>query len=176
MSSTIYQQVLGPGFALLPATLRSMHGLQGRAVYSGRADIQRGHGLLARLCAAVAGLPPAMQAASTSVEFIADQDAETWNRDFAGSRMCSRLTCRDGLLCERLGPLQFRFELRMVDGEIHWQARSVSLLGMLPLPAGLFHGVQCREREVAGRYEFLVEAALPGIGRVIRYEGWLEPD
>ena len=32
-----------------------------------------------------------------------------------------------------------------------------------------------REREHAGRYEFLVEAAMPGIGRLIRYEGWLAP-
>jgi hypothetical protein len=35
--------------------------------------------------------------------------------------------------------------------------------------------VRCREREHDGRYEFLVEARLPLVGLVIRYEGWLLP-
>jgi len=40
----------------------------------------------------------------------------------------------------------------------------------------LFDGVRCREREREGRYEFLVEAALPLLGLIVRYEGWLEPE
>ena len=49
------------------------------------------------------------------------------------------------------------------------------LFGLLPLPAGWFDGVRCREREHDGRYEFLVEARLPLVGLVVRYEGWLAP-
>ena len=45
----------------------------------------------------------------------------------------------------------------------------------LPLPASLFDGVRCREFEQDGRYRFLVDARLPAVGRVVRYEGWLEP-
>ena len=45
----------------------------------------------------------------------------------------------------------------------------------LPLPAGWFDGVHCREYEHDGRYVFQVEAALPLAGMLIRYEGWLEP-
>jgi hypothetical protein len=172
--STLYQQILGAGFSRLPETLRKMHGLQGQASYVGRADIQRGNGLLSRLCAAVAGLPPAMRDAPTRVDFISDQQGETWSRNFGGSRMISRLDCRDGLLREQLGPLQFHFALLAADGEIHWQVHSVKLLG-LPLPARFFDGVQCREREARGRYEFRVQASLPWIGLLVRYEGWLEP-
>lgn len=51
----------------------------------------------------------------------------------------------------------------------------VRAFGLLPLPSGWFEGVRCREREHAGRYEFLVEARLPLIGLVVRYDGWLEP-
>ena len=47
--------------------------------------------------------------------------------------------------------------------------------GLLPLPAGWFEGVRCRECERDGRYAFLVEANLPLIGLVVRYEGWLAP-
>ena len=52
----------------------------------------------------------------------------------------------------------------------------VRLFGMLRLPASLFEGVRCREFEPEeGRYGFDVEARLPLVGRVIRYQGWLEP-
>jgi hypothetical protein len=174
MPETLYQQLLGSSFSHLPGKLRAMHGLQGRMIYAGRADIQRGNGLVARLCAAIAGLPPAMRDAPTSVEFIASHEGETWHRNFSGHLMSSRLACQGGLLREQLGPVTFRFELRVVDGGIWWHVRSVKLLG-LPLPARLFGGVQCREREAQGRYEFRVEAALPWIGLLIRYEGWLQP-
>ena len=46
---------------------------------------------------------------------------------------------------------------------------------LLALPVGLFGRVQCRERAHEGRYEFRVEAALPLVGLLVRYEGWLEP-
>jgi hypothetical protein len=175
MQPTIFQQVLGARFSTLPDKPAALHSLRGRATFTGRADIRRGTNPLARVCAAIAGLPPDMRDAPTRVEFTADHHHEIWQRDFGGSKMSSTLTCRDGLLCERLGPMQFRFELQLRDGEIWWIVRGVRLLGLLPLPVGLFCGVRCREREAQGRYEFMVEAALPLLGLVIRYEGWLEP-
>lgn len=175
MPPTLYQQLLGAQFSGLPASIRMLHSLQGRVAYAGRADIQRGRHPLAQLCALVTGLPPAMRDAPTRVEFDADPRCEIWRRDFGGSRMVSTLTCRDGRLCERLGAVQFRFELQAGAGEIQWIVRGARLFGLLPLPARWFRGVRCRERERQGRYEFLVEAALPLAGMLVRYEGWLEP-
>jgi hypothetical protein len=175
MKLTIYQQVLGEKFSSLPTRIRTLHGLEGKSTYTGRTDIQRGRNPLAVLCALLTGLPPAMRDAPTRVEFLADYRREIWQRDFDGKRMSSTLTCRGGLLCERLGAVQFRFELQAGGGEIWWIVRGVRLLGLLPLPAAWFRGVRCREREMQGRYEFLVEAALPLIGLLVRYEGWLEP-
>ena len=172
---TLFQQALGAAFFNLPETLRRLHGVRGTARYAGIASIERGRGLLARLCARIAGLPKPMRDAPTTVEFVVDAKGETWRRDFAGTRMQSRLRCKDGLLYERLGPLQFRYVLHAGDGAIWWQVAGVRLLGLLPLPSGWFAGVRCREREHQGRYEFLVEAALPLLGPVIRYEGWLAP-
>jgi hypothetical protein len=174
MPPTLYEQLLGPGFSGLPETLRALHGVRGRETWTGRAGVVRGEGRVARLCAAVAGLPPAMRDAPASVEFIADRWSETWKRNFGGHGMASRLACHEGLLRERLGPILFHFELVAANGEISWRVASVRVLG-LPLPARLFRGVQCREREWQGRYEFSVEAALPWVGLVVRYEGWLEP-
>ncbi len=175
MDPTVFQQVLRAPFFNLPGSVRALHSVRGHACHAGRVWVERGRNPLARMCAAVAGLPPAMEDAPLRVEFSADARAETWDRDFGGHRMSSRLRCRKGVLVERLGPLQFRFALHTADGAIYWNAIGVRLLGIVPLPARLFAQLRCREREHAGRYEFLVEATLPLLGPLIRYEGWLEP-
>lgn len=175
LEPTVFQQVLRAPFFNLPDSLRALHSIRGRGQYAGRVGVERGTHPLARLCAAIAGLPPSMADAPLQVEFTAAAKVETWRRDFGGHPMTSRLRCRKGLLCERLGPIQFRFLLHTADGAIYWNVDGVRLLGLLPLPVALFGRVQCREREHEGRYEFRVEATLPLVGPLIRYEGWLEP-
>ena len=172
---TLFQQALGAAFFNLPETLRRLHGVRGTARYAGIASIERGRGLLARLCARIAGLPKAMRDAPTTVEFVVDASGETWRRDFGGTRMQTRLAFKDGLLRERLGPLQFRYHLHPGGEALWWQVAGGRACGLLPLPAGWFEGVRCRECERDGRYAFLVEANLPLIGLVVRYEGWLAP-
>lgn len=172
---TLFQQALGAAYYSLAPSVRRLHGIRGQMRYVGVANIERGRGPLARLCARVAGLPDEARDAPTRVDFTADAQRETWRRDFGGRNMASELRYRDGLLCERLGPLDFRYMLHAREGTLWWQVAGVRLYG-LPLPVGLFDGVRCREREFEGRYEFLVEAQLPVIGRIIRYEGWLAPE
>jgi hypothetical protein len=178
MTSPLFERLLGDAFANLAPRVRELHGLEPSATWHGRATILRGEALLARLCATIAGLPPSLRDVPTRVAFVREGDRETWTRDFGGHPMRSSLWARGGLLCERLGPLEFAFELSARNGENHWVTRRVRLFGLLPLPAawisGVHSGVRCRERERAGRYEFLVEAALPLAGPLIRYEGWLE--
>ena len=172
---TLFQQALGAAYYSLAPCVRRLHGIRGQARYTGVASIERGHGPLARLCARIAGLPDEARDVATVVDFTADAGGETWRRDFGGRKMASELRYRDGLLWERLGPLHFRYYLHARDGVLWWQVAGVKLSG-IPLPVKLFEGVRCRERECEGRYEFLVEAQLPVVGRIIRYEGWLVPE
>lgn len=173
--ATLFQQALGAAFFNLPEAVRRLHAVRGTARYAGVATVERGRNPLARLCARIAGLPKPMRDAPITVEFIADAKRETWRRDFAGTRMASRLVLREGLLRERLGPLQFRYRLHPGNAALWWQVAGVRVFGLLPLPAGWFEGVHCREREQDGRYDFLVDARLPLVGLVVRYEGWLAP-
>ena len=113
---TVFQEVLRAPFFNLPDPVRMLHSVRGRAVYTGLVAVERGGNPLARLCAAIAGLPPAMADAPLRVEFLADARSETWRRAFGGHPMNSRLRCRKGLLVERLGPLQLRFLLHIADG------------------------------------------------------------
>ena len=172
---TLFQQALGAPFFNLPVSVRKLHATRGTARYAGIATVERGRNPLARLCARLAGLPGTMREVPITVEFVADAKGEAWRRDLAGTRMHSRLAVRDGLLRERIGPLQFRHALLANAGAIWWRVQGVRLLGVLPLPARWFRGVRCRESEHEGRYQFEIDASLPLVGRVIRYEGWLEP-
>jgi len=176
MKPTLFQTLLGASFYTLPPAVRALHSVRGQARYAGQATIERGRNPLARLCARIAGLPPPMRDAPLVVTFDTDPRNETWQRDFAGRAMRSRLFAHRRELGERLGPfLFFRFALRAGDGVLHWHAMGARLFGVLPLPAAWFVDVNCRESEHDGRYLFEVDAALPLIGSVIRYEGWLEP-
>lgn len=174
MIRSLFAQVLGPAFDSLPPTLRALHGIQGRETWAGIARIQRGPHPLVGPCAWLSRLPPGAEAVPVQVEFVVDGDGEQWRRRFGAHRMPSRLWTRHGRLRERLGPLRFEFELQARTGEIHWRVHRVHALGLVPLPRRWFGQVRCREREQAGRYEFLVEVDLPLVGPFITYEGWLE--
>lgn len=171
-----FRTVLDDSFASLAPAVQALHAGDATATWTGRVQVRRGAGLLARLCARLASLPPTMDDAPVSVRFVCAEGCELWQRDFAGHAMHSRLRAVVGDLVESLGPLRFAFRLDAVDGAIHWRVRSVRAFALLPLPARWFAGVECREFERAGRYAFQVRAGLPLVGEVIAYDGWLEPN
>ena len=175
MTPTLFQTLMGASFYSLSPAVRALHNVRGRARYAGRATIERGRNPLGRLCAAAAGLPKAREDVPTTVDFDTRPDGETWLRSFGGQRMRSRLRVDGRHLFEQMGPVRFRFALHAHDGSLWWRVGGVKLLGVLPLPASWFDRVYCREGEAEGRYTFEVEASLPLCGRLIRYEGWLEP-
>nr|WP_272494067.1 DUF4166 domain-containing protein [Stenotrophomonas mori] len=171
----MFEHVLGPAFARLPPLLRAVHTVASCQTWQGRGRVRRGRHWLVAPCAWLARLPPSADDLPVAVTFRAGADGERWDRRFGTARMASRLWQREGRLLERLGAVRLGFVLTVEDGEIHWRAERVWVLGIVPLPAAWSAAVQCREREHAGRYEFRVEVALPLIGPLIRYEGWLLP-
>lgn len=175
MSLPLFAQVLGPEFEQLAPQVRALHSIPTRERWSGQGEVLRGSHWLVAPCAWLARLPPTSSVPVT-VEFVIDTAGERWNRRFGSARMASRLWQRDGRLFEQLGAVRFRFGLREEAGQILWRAERAWAFGVLPLPTRWFAQVQCRERERAGRYEFLVDVSMPLIGRLIRYEGWLLPE
>ena len=172
LSDVIYPRLLGPAFATLPLPLRSIHARSGRCLYRGEVEVVRGRGALATLCAWTTRLPPNGRGV-IEVEIDAADTRETWTRRFGRRRMASCLWARDGLLHERLGMLRFGFKLEIEDDVIVWRVERVRALGMR-LPRRWFAGVQAREFEREGRYCFDVVAALPGVGLLVGYRGWLD--
>ncbi|MDX1550593.1 MAG: hypothetical protein R3278_08630, partial [Lysobacter spongiicola] len=46
----LFQGLLGPAFGSLPPRVRHLHLQDGLAIYSGEVEVERGTGLLSRLC------------------------------------------------------------------------------------------------------------------------------
>jgi len=169
---TLYERLLGSAFDRMPPTAQRLHARAGAWRYAGEVDVERGRGVISRLCAWATRLPPA-GCGAIAVDMDASDGIETWTRHVHGHAMRSTLRAHNGRLRERLGLVTFDFRLRVQDATVHWQVERVRALG-LPLPASWFARVHAREFESDGRYRYDVRAVLPGIGLLVHYRGWLD--
>jgi hypothetical protein len=170
----LYARVMGEDFALLPPAVRALHLVNGDLAASGMAEVIRGRGLAARLLCRIMGFPVAANSVPVSVWMREEEGVETWRRDFGGTAFSSRLAKRGSRLTERFGPIRFGFTLRReADGLAMHFARW--WLGPLPMPRFLMPRGVAREYEAGGRFHFDVPVALPLIGPIIHYRGWLTP-
>ena len=170
---SLFQRLLGSSFETLPAPIRRLHDTRKHKVFAGNCRIERGSHWLVPLFALAMSLPKAGDDVPVEISIQSAGGEETWARNFAGQPMRSALSERNGQLEERLGPMCFRFALRVENQATVWTLEGVKLLGLLPLPLAWFKGMGARESAQSGRYHFDVSAALPVVGRLIHYRGWL---
>jgi len=153
-----------------------MHDMGVTASAAGRATVERGPGVLARLAASLFGFPEAADDVPVKVRFDVSNGIETWTRTFGTKSFSSRQSAgkgrSDGLLCEHFGPLTFAVALVLEDGQLSLVLRRWSAFGM-PLP--LWLGPRSTSYEVAdeGRFRFHVDISHPFTGLIVRYRGWL---
>jgi hypothetical protein len=175
----LYARVLGEAWDTLPAPLRVMHAVQGVLTAQGRADVQRGSGLVARLAAWMFGFPWAGNGVPVEVRFETDgMGGETWHRSFAGRQFRSHQRAGTGrsdkLVCERFGAFVFSLAAVVDRERLRLIPRRWSMLG-IPLPRALAPRGDTYEYAEEGRFCFHVEIALPLIGLIVRYQGYLVP-
>jgi hypothetical protein len=174
MRLPLYRRLLGPGFDALPARVRELHDLDRISVREGRAQVQRGRSLVARMVAWLASLPPAGDDQPLRVTFAAVKDKEIWARQFGKALFRSVQHERGGLLYERVAFATFVFAATATANGLSLRLDGFRLLG-IPMPRMLHPAVDTFESEQDGRYQFEVEAHLPLFGLLVRYAGWLEP-
>ena len=174
----LYRRLLGPAWTALPLPLQVMHSLEDRLVAEGRATVERGNGLLARLIAALVGFPRAGRDVPTRVEFERRGNQEIWRRTFAGRSFASVHSAGSGrsdhLVVERFGPFAFALAAVLSDDRLQLVLRRWSCLG-LPLPLWLAPSGKAYEFVADGRFHFHVELGHPLTGLIVRYRGWLAP-
>jgi hypothetical protein len=172
----LFASVPGLDWSALPPTVRDSHRVPGRRVLRGEGQIQRGRGVLARALAAAFGFPLSASCVPVEVVKTAAGEQELWRRRFGDHEFCSRLKLRGAYMTERFGPFVFELGLAVRDAGLEYPVRRAWLLG-LPLPRWLLPTSETREFERDGCFHFDVSLDAPlGIGRVVRYRGWLRPD
>lgn len=184
--SALFARAIGEGFDALPGPIRALHETTGPSVWRGRARVEGATGPAAALAAWLFGFPAATEDASATVHVDARAEGSTWRRQIGGGRFLSRLSLPPrgaggkSRVIERFGPFAFDLALTPTlapEGEmlvyrvVGWRA-----LG-LRLPLALAPTTRTHEAVGAkGRFTFDVEIGLPGLGRMVRYRGWLVRD
>jgi hypothetical protein len=169
----LYARVMGERFAALPPAVRAMHEVLRDGGASGEARVTRGRNPLAGLIAAALGFPTEGEH-RLHVAFAERGGRERWTRDFSGRVFSSELAERGGRLTERFGLVRLAFDLPSDETGLRMVIRRW-WLGPLPLPLFLAPRSEAREWEEGGRFHFDVPIALPLIGALVHYRGWLEP-
>lgn len=173
----LFEKILGPDIACLPALMRRIH--TSTSIHlAGRAAIDGGEHGMAKLIAKLFGFPASTPDEAANVVLTRRGDKEIWIRRFGRSKF--RSTLKPGSsprrVCERFGP--FSFELEMTPDSSGFTLDIVSWrMGPLPLPMCLAPHAPARAFvDAEGRYRFDVMIALPFVGRLVRYRGWLLPE
>ena len=174
----LYRRLLGSAYDTLPPTLQRLHDLDCHLIAEGRAKIERGQGILARLIATAFGFPLAGNDIPVTVDFRRDKACEVWRRGFAGREFSSiQEEGRGGfdrLLRERFGPATFGLALVVEAGRLRLLMRRWTLFGVT-MPIALAPECDVHEYEKQGRFHFFVDLGLKWVGPIVRYQGWLEP-
>ncbi len=174
--SALFERAVGPAFATLPASIRTLHETSGHSFWRGQASVEGAANPVAGLVARVFGFPRAAQGVPVEVRIDADRDRSIWRREIAGSRFQSRLSSPrpGGRVVESFGPCAFDLTLSPEDGRLVYRVEGWRLLGV-PMPKAWAPTTVTNEKEdVEGRFAFDVEIGLPIAGRMVRYRGWLE--
>jgi Domain of unknown function (DUF4166)/Saccharopine dehydrogenase NADP binding domain len=174
----LYAQILGPAWDELPAEIRAMHTIDRVRAAEGRASVERGTSILARLAAWIVGFPCAAADTPVTVRFDAANGVETWTRTFGNETFSSRQFAGRGrwdrLLCEQFGPLTFAMALVREDTWLRLVLRGWSIFGVR-LPMWLCLRMDAFETVEDGRFRFHVEVGHRLTGLIVRYRGWLVP-
>jgi hypothetical protein len=176
----VYETVCGAdACAALPAPIRALHDNVSRVRWSGRADISGAANPLAFIAARIVGMPRAAADVDVTVEFEVRDGVERWRRSFAGRPFVSLQYAGEGpdsgTVIERFGALSFALR-NALDGEgLSQQIAGAYVLG-IRLPRLLWPRIRAQERvDGQGRFTFDVAIAVPLLGRLVAYKGWLSP-
>ncbi|MDX2204627.1 MAG: DUF4166 domain-containing protein [Hyphomicrobiaceae bacterium] len=173
--TALYRRALGARFADLAPAVQHLHDLGTRATWEGEADVERGTHPLSRLAGWLASLPPAGTAVPLQVTFEPVRGGEIWSRRFGRSLFRTRQFLRDGVLCERAGPITFAFSIAVAEGAMSLRLAGMRVLG-IPVPRTLRPAIETREEQTPdGAYRFAVSSRLPGVGLLVAYRGRLRP-
>jgi hypothetical protein len=179
-TTALYPRLVGDAWAGLDASVRHWHDATSQVQGTGVFTVRHGQVGLARFLALVLRLPTAGEALATRLVIVRHTWGETWSRTFAGKALMTVQYQRGAaLLAERLGGLEFRFRLCVIEDALEFRhTDTAGVLGPLrvPLPRWLSPRITAREWAglEAGSLQVAVRISLPFLGLLLAYEGCLK--
>jgi hypothetical protein len=169
-----FEVALGGQFEAASAAVRAAHCSGPVAHLRGAATVQGASSPLAAFFARLFGLPAGAADIPVRVTMRLGSGQEIWTRQFGSRRMQSRLRAvRPGIVRESFGPFDFDMTIR-VEGGVLSMTITGWRIGPVPLPSFLAPRSTATESvDEQGRFRFDVPIALPLIGRLTHYSGWL---
>jgi hypothetical protein len=163
---------MGESFGRLHPAIQAFHRLNGSHRLSGWVATDAPASSFARALAWLIRSPLHDSGGAFRLWIDAGPQTETWVRRFRDGAMPSRIRAASGRLVEQMGAVRLIFELEEADGRLQMHLVEAQVLG-LRWPRWLMPTVQAEERGSTNEVHFDVRAALPGIGTVTSYRGWL---
>jgi hypothetical protein len=175
LKPSLYRRVLGGAYEEMPAPWRALHD-SGASTWRGECVCDPAETWLGRLISRLFQFPAAEREAPIAVEFAMRGAGETWTRRIGRRVMRSRqyigVRAKPGAVVEQFGPLAFDLDLPIDKGRMDLVMTGARFLGV-SLPRWCWPRVRAFETGGEGKFRFDVEIGLPGIGRLVRYRGWL---
>lgn len=169
---SLYPLLLGTAFDALPEPLRGFH-LRG-GIATGRFEVRRGRGRIARAIADRMGLPDEARAARVVLEVLIDPAGQRWSRSFDGRGFASFQRAESELLLESLGRAVVGFRLDAADGVLTYRTARVRALGV-NWPRWLRPTVSADVRATSSGWRVDVSVTAPVLGLLCAYGGEMEP-
>lgn len=169
---SLYQRSMGSAYLRLAPAVARFHALSGLQRLQGHVQVDAHANWLARALALALGAPQRAAQGPITFELDARPDAEVWTRRFPAQTMQSTLREVAGQVVEHLGAARLTFVLHEVEGRLVMQLQRLHFCGV-PCPAWLCPQVVAQETGVGDALHFHVQATVPGVGRVVCYQGHL---
>ncbi len=171
----LFERALGAVFRQLPEPIRELHRPRGTTSFDGVAQIDPAANVFAALAARLLRFPRAISNVRVEVTLAPHGNHEVWQRRFGRTGFSSVLGLDAGThqVTERFGPVRCTLKIECHPSGLDMSIDAARVLG-LPLPRFLTPWTRAYERvDTEGRFTFDVEIGLPGLGRLVRYRGWL---
>lgn len=174
MTADPFLQAL-PQHSVVPVAVQVLHSSSG--AFSGQCRIERGKGRISRLIMKIAGFPSAGCKVPVRLTVGRIGKRWSWERDFDGQKTRSFLTYDARAECVRevFGVFSIWLRPEVTAKTMRIDIHRLTVCGV-PLPKFLLPKSSTFEwQDDSGRFRFDVSASAPGLGLLIRYQGWLTP-
>jgi hypothetical protein len=173
----LYRRLLGPAWEMLDPSVQRVHAGQASPRAEGVFQVRRAPGWLTGRLLDLAGVPPAGDAVPVRLAVQRRRSVERWRRAFGGRPLVTlQRASPDGRLVERLGSLEFRFQLLVEGGALRFRQERLSVcLGAwrLRVPEWLALRVDgfAGPADAADRTRVVVTVRAPTGGLLFEYSG-----